>query len=374
MEDFFVGGNKKQPKYKNPNRFNCLDGAVFYILLLVCFFAMPYLVRYTISDFLKILASFDTYLLLSFDAMISQFSILAVSALYFSIRKVNPISGGGYKIAWDGIHVLMSIILTLGIMMLFYFTHVKLGEFVGVLIPPKKEMEIVQSPLSGIFALLYLIEVAVFPAIIEEIAFRGIIMKGFEEFGSLFAVICSAVAFSFMHGSFNQMLLQFIGGLAIGTVVIVTKNFLLGVIMHFVNNSFSTVYSLYITKLGNDPISTNLNAVLSSATIIIGAIFVVVSVVYFGAMIIQQEKDKALGKVKNNNVEKNNNYKMIVGGNEMIIDFKYSPELIKRSEDQRLFYFYGKNRKLTPKSPKTLSYILVCVGLTFAIMCIFFGW
>ena len=66
--------------------------------------------------------------------------------------------------------------------------------------------------------------------------------------------------------------------------------------MHFVNNSFSTVYSLYITKLGNDPISTNLNAVLSSATIIIGAIFVVVSVVYFGAMIIQQEKDKYFNK------------------------------------------------------------------------------
>ena len=59
-------------------------------------------------------------------------------------------------------------------------------------------------------------------------------MRGLEQFGGLFAVICSSVMFALMHGNFNQLILQFIGGLAIGGVVYITKNYFLGVIMHCV--------------------------------------------------------------------------------------------------------------------------------------------
>ena len=161
--------------------------------------------------------------------------------------------------------------------------------------------------------------VSAFPAIIEEMMFRGIIMRGLEQFGSLFAVICSSAMFSLMHGNFGQIVLQFLGGLAIGGVVMVTKNYLLGMIMHFVNNSFSTIYTFMITVLFDHPIYENIIAVTGSATIILGVIFTLVATVYFISMLFNNEKNKILGKSTENKFEKKRYYLMLDQNGEKIV-------------------------------------------------------
>lgn len=95
---------------------------------------------------------------------------------------------------------------------------------------------------AGIF-LLYL-STAVVPALIEEMALRGIIMQQLRRYGDLFAIICSALIFGLMHCNLMQIPFAVIAGIAIGYAVVVTESIWTGVIIHFLNNAFSVTVSL----------------------------------------------------------------------------------------------------------------------------------
>jgi len=361
----------QKTKFYNPNKFNGLDGAIcFIIALLVLTFGSAY-ISYAFKDFFKSLLNFDTYAYMCLSVFISQTLLFIVVAVFSLIKRVNPITGGGYKVKWDGVQILMAILLTVGSMMLFYFTHLELTKFAGHFYGGINDIPQNFSPLTPLFTLLYIVEISVLPAFIEEIIFRGTVMKGFSEFGGLFAVVCSSVAFSLMHGSFNQMLLQFIGGLVIGAVVMITKNFLLGMIMHFTNNLFSIVYAFYVTPIFDGSIGSNVSAVLGGATIILGAVFFLTGIIYFGSMLVEKEKTKALGKSVENKYEKKRTYALKTEGQIIVADFERSPDYY--SGEQTRYYIFGKFRKMNFKSPKKLTFILIGVGIAFAIICIYFG-
>lgn len=66
--------------------------------------------------------------------------------------------------------------------------------------------------------------------------FRGVILKGFMQFGKMPAVILSALLFALAHGSYQQFIYQFLVGLVIGALVVETKNIVVGMVAHFANN------------------------------------------------------------------------------------------------------------------------------------------
>ncbi|MBR2337465.1 MAG: CPBP family intramembrane metalloprotease [Clostridia bacterium] len=364
----------KELKLYNPNRFNGLDGALCFITVLVAFALMPYVVKLLLGDVLLAISKYDTYIYMVISVTISQAVIFFVGFVYCKIRRVNPFAGGGYKASWDGIHVLMSIMLTLGVMMLFYFTHSQFFGYASELLPSSQGMPTVISPFSALFALIYIAEIAVLPAIAEEMVFRGIIMRGFEQFGGLFAVLCSSVMFSLMHGNFGQLILQFIGGLAIGGVVYITKNYLLGSIMHFVNNAFSIIYTLLIIPLTDSPISYKITAVTGSVTIILGVVFCLVSGIYFISMLIEKEKNRALGKDTSFKYEKKRYYLMQSNGKEKLCPHDSVPTFyIKDERDDRLFLIKGQYRALNKGASYKLSFILICVGILLATILLFLG-
>jgi membrane protease YdiL (CAAX protease family) len=87
---------------------------------------------------------------------------------------------------------------------------------------------------------------AVMPAVIEELLFRGLIFKGMLSFGRVKAVVASAVLFSLFHMSPAQTVYQFILGLVLAAVVLKTGNLVYGMIMHFANNFLIITYT-YVT-------------------------------------------------------------------------------------------------------------------------------
>ena len=362
--------SKANFKFYNPNKFNAIDGAICFIIALLTLTLFPNFVVSKFKDFFIAVRDFDTYAYMCLSIFISQGMLILIGLLFSAIKKVNPITSGGYKLGWDGVQILMAVMLTIGVMMLFYFTHIRLSEYANVLTPVSPNIPENFSVFSVIFAFVYIIEVAVFPAIVEELLFRGIIMKGFSEFGALFAVVCSAILFSLMHGSFNQMLLQFIGGLMMGAVVMITKNFLLGMIMHFTNNLFSVVYTFFITPLLTGELGRRLSAVLGGASIIFGAVFVLVGVIYFGSMLIEKEKNKVLNKTIEEKYAKKRFCGTIAGEQKCVVE--YNENLINLG-DQNKYYFFGKIRKINFKSPKYLTFALIGIGLIGAIVCIYFG-
>lgn len=84
-----------------------------------------------------------------------------------------------------------------------------------------------------------IITTAVFPAVGEEIAYRGLIQGAFAKQSALYSVLFSALAFALMHMSFPAILYAFFYGCIFGLVRIATGNLIYTVIMHICFNAWN---------------------------------------------------------------------------------------------------------------------------------------
>ncbi|MDE7087362.1 MAG: CPBP family intramembrane metalloprotease [Clostridia bacterium] len=83
-----------------------------------------------------------------------------------------------------------------------------------------------------------LIVVAVIPAFMEEILFRGIILNNAEgDVGSINAIFITGLCFSLYHGSVEQTLYQFIIGCLFGFIAVRSRSIAPTVLIHFINNA-----------------------------------------------------------------------------------------------------------------------------------------
>lgn len=74
-----------------------------------------------------------------------------------------------------------------------------------------------------------------FAPVVEEIIFRGLVMRGLEKYGKWFAVAASAVLFGLFHGNPAQSPYAFAVGLVLGYVAM-EYNLLWAMVMHMINN------------------------------------------------------------------------------------------------------------------------------------------
>jgi membrane protease YdiL (CAAX protease family) len=80
-------------------------------------------------------------------------------------------------------------------------------------------------------------KVAVVAPIVEELIFRGLILKGFRRnYNPLKAVFMSALLFALFHLNLWQFPATFVLGLLLGWIMIRTNNILLAIIGHSINN------------------------------------------------------------------------------------------------------------------------------------------
>lgn len=90
--------------------------------------------------------------------------------------------------------------------------------------------------------------VAIVPALVEEFAFRGIILGSLRKYSDSLAVLVSGVIFGLMHGNFAQIPFAIVVGLVLGYVAVKTNSLLPGIIIHFLNNALSVTLSLLSTN------------------------------------------------------------------------------------------------------------------------------
>lgn len=83
--------------------------------------------------------------------------------------------------------------------------------------------------------------ICVLPALFEELLFRGITLKEYENiYGSKKAIVMCALAFSLMHGTIVSLVPQFLIGLFLTYIVYKTSSLYAGIIGHFTIN-FTTL-------------------------------------------------------------------------------------------------------------------------------------
>lgn len=91
---------------------------------------------------------------------------------------------------------------------------------------------------------------ALVPAMIEEFAFRGVILQTLRRYGDGFAIAVSAVMFGLMHANMTQVPFAVVAGLALGYCAVVTGSLKTGMAVHFLNNMFSVAVSVAMVKAG----------------------------------------------------------------------------------------------------------------------------
>ena len=106
-----------------------------------------------------------------------------------------------------------------------------------------------QTPIS---LLLNIVVIAVLPAILEELVFRGCVLRVLRPFGDGFALVISAVLFGLMHGNIRQIPFAVIVGFILGWLYVVTNSIWWSMAVHFINNALSVCMDYMSAGMSED--------------------------------------------------------------------------------------------------------------------------
>lgn len=95
---------------------------------------------------------------------------------------------------------------------------------------------------AGIILLYF--STAVLPAVLEEWAFRGVILKNLLPYGRKGALIISALLFGIMHVDPARVVFASVFGLLLGICYEYTRSIKIPMIIHFINNSIAVTATI----------------------------------------------------------------------------------------------------------------------------------
>lgn len=105
-------------------------------------------------------------------------------------------------------------------------------------------------PQNAFGIVLFILQGALVPAMVEEFAFRGVILQPLRKFGDWFAILVTAVLFGLLHGNMTQMPFAIIAGVALGYCAVVSGSLWVSILIHFLNNLFAVSSSLILDRCG----------------------------------------------------------------------------------------------------------------------------
>lgn len=208
-----------------------------------CFLLMMLLQFFLLNVFGKALENAgDLGLTMIRLIIIQQLVLIACPALFMAILLTTDIRAT-LRLYWPGWKA-----VALGAALpLFLHPPVRaLQELVTPFFPP------LPPGAERIFGMLGTEEIPIFhiilgfalaPAICEEIAFRGFIMRGLESSKRIgLAILLSSIAFGVIHMIPIQSFFATLLGLVLGLLAYKTNSLLPGVVFHFVHNSLAAVH------------------------------------------------------------------------------------------------------------------------------------
>lgn len=98
--------------------------------------------------------------------------------------------------------------------------------------------------MSGGMVVPAFIVIAIIPAVMEELMFRGLLLNCCKNgMGSIRAIFVTGFCFSLFHASPEQTVYQFIAGCAFAFIAIRSGSILPSVLMHFINNALIVIFN-----------------------------------------------------------------------------------------------------------------------------------
>ncbi len=238
-----------------------LGAGIFSVLITE--FVLPNLTGTALSESIEWLMTFVIYVV----SLLLPFGLFALFTK-IPLKVALPFRKARFDLTLGGVFIGLGI----SIIASYATAYLQMGlEAVGIGIT-MPELGTPQT-LPGI--LLYFLCLAVAPAFVEEMVFRGIIMQNLRRFGDVFAIFASALIFGIFHLNLIQMPYAFILGLGIGYFVMRTGSLWVGVFIHFINNFAACVFEL-LSPYMSEEVYITANYVYNLLFAILGVIFLAV--------------------------------------------------------------------------------------------------
>lgn len=189
-----------------------------------------------------------TFLLVYAGCYVVSFLFPTVLVAVCCKRRHFPLSPSKAVTAGDAF---FGVLTAMGMCVVANFVATYVAAFFeqfGITMPEMPEM-MVKTPES---LLLNLFVIAILPALLEELVFRGYVLRALRPYGDWFAVLVSAVLFGLMHGNILQIPFALLVGIALGWLYIMTDNIWLPVAVHFSNNAMSTLLDYFSMDMGDE--------------------------------------------------------------------------------------------------------------------------
>ena len=247
IEDIKIQGTDQKQKvvYKNQTSSKRKDTffyvTLIYLILMISFIIVRILSSLNVLSFLGEFSSTAYTILIQIVIMfilpIILYKFFCKKSLKevfadFKFKKIN------YK----------SVFIAVAIGVLVYILNIAISSFFSLIISLLGYEQISlgtsstsEYTLGAFFATL--VTTALLPGFCEEIASRGMLLKGFENLGVKKMIIFSGLLFGLMHLNIEQFFYASIIGCFLSFICIATGNIIPGMIIHFMNNGLSTYMS-----------------------------------------------------------------------------------------------------------------------------------
>lgn len=222
--------------YKNKLTRNVL---YCYLPVVVIFAALRTCSAFGLLAFLGQTAEYVTTIIIQIGLMFS------VSIFIFGIiqrTKVKQVFKfyGYRKINWKG------IVISIVIGIIVYFLNIFVSTFFNAFISIFGYKSSVGGTASASYPFwLFLVNVlmtAILPAICEETAHRGMLLKGLSPLGQKWAIIISSIFFGLLHMNIEQFFYATLIGFLLGYISTICENIYPAIIIHFMNNFMSVFF------------------------------------------------------------------------------------------------------------------------------------
>lgn len=210
-----------------------------YFVIVVLFLLLRTLSAFGLLDFLpatarNVLSSVFIQIILMFGVALFMFSGLLKhkpkdTLKFFGYKKIP-------KSCWVIAIVLGVIVFFLNSYISTFFASVL--QFLGFRSPSQT----ITSYPTWLFFLNVLLT-ALLPAICEGTTHRGLLLKGSLAFGTTKAIVISGLLFGLLHMNISQFFYATIIGLYLGYLAVHSDSILPGVVIHFMNNFLSTLFT-----------------------------------------------------------------------------------------------------------------------------------
>jgi membrane protease YdiL (CAAX protease family) len=160
----------------------------------------------------------------------------------------------------------------------FHFSAEEIFRQMQVASEKESERLLTSNSFGGLLAVSFVL--ALIPAVVEELFFRGVIQNYFNELckNSILAIILTSVFFSLMHFEIFSFLPRFVLSCFLGYLFIATKNLIIPIICHFINNfGVCLLYFLHskgIITTGNSANFSQIPILIILSVVILVFIFV----------------------------------------------------------------------------------------------------